>query len=114
MIVLSRTLADLNKSSIGATFVVRLARFKAPIAASSEGRASLRLFSRWDLVSIVWMRGSCEGQRCGANRGCQALAHAVYQMIMIGPISLVPVRHERKQRRRAKMGLFKPHRANVR
>ena len=68
MIVLRRMLAEPSKPLIsGVTFVPALARSKTPIAVFKEGRASSRLFSRRDLVSIVQVQGGkVAAGGCGA------------------------------------------------
>ena len=94
-------LAEPSKPLIsGVTFVPALARSKTPIAVSKEGRASSRLFSRRDLVSIVQVQGGkVAAGGCGAaprsslERGLGFSAFSITTTLRLAMESAPPYPH---------------------
>ena len=60
LIIVRRSLAELNALFVGAMVEASLARFMASMAAFNRERALSRSFGRWDLVAIGESQGGCE------------------------------------------------------
>ena len=60
LIIVRRTLAEVNAALAGVTLVASFARFKVSMAVSNGGRAPSLPCGRWDLPAMVEV-AQCEG-----------------------------------------------------